>query len=57
MDSVGINILIAAYKAVSKVEGWIRLAAPSASVLRALQIVGIDDFIACRPTLREALAA
>lgn len=56
MDSVGINLLIEAYKAVSKAGGWIRLAAPSEFVLRVVQLVGIDRIIACRPTLREALA-
>ncbi|MFJ6530566.1 STAS domain-containing protein [Streptomyces longwoodensis] len=55
MDSTGVNILIAAYQAVTAAEGWIRLAAPTQAVLRVLQLVGIDSFIACRPTLREAL--
>ncbi|MFI6039247.1 STAS domain-containing protein [Streptomyces sp. NPDC051315] len=57
MDSTGINILIAAYQAVAKVGGWLRLAAPTDSVLRVLQLVGVDDIIECHPTLHEALAS
>ncbi|MCZ0210712.1 STAS domain-containing protein [Streptomyces sp. UMAF16] len=55
MDSTGINILIAAYQAVSGAGGWLRLAAPTDSVLRVLQLVGIDAVIDCRETLRQAL--
>lgn len=55
MDSTGINILIAAYQSVTKVGGWLRLAAPTDSVLRVLQLVGVDDVIDCRETLRQAL--
>ncbi|MGA5120900.1 STAS domain-containing protein [Streptomyces pseudogriseolus] len=57
MDSTGINILIAAYRAVTKVGGWLRLAAPTDSVMRVLQLVGLDDIIECHPSLHEALAA
>ncbi|MEU3297669.1 STAS domain-containing protein [Streptomyces longwoodensis] len=55
MDSTGINLLVAAYQTVTRAGGWIRLASPPESVLRVLQLVGVDDLIACRPTLREAL--
>ncbi|MER5831389.1 STAS domain-containing protein [Streptomyces sp. NPDC002130] len=55
MDSTGINILIAAYQAVTAAGGWIRLAGPAGSVMRTLQIVGVDDVIDCRADLREAL--
>ncbi|MEU0333825.1 STAS domain-containing protein [Streptomyces sp. NPDC006193] len=55
MDSSGINILINAYQAVTDAGGWLRLAAPTDSVHRVLQLVGVDDVIACRPTLHEAL--
>jgi stage II sporulation protein AA (anti-sigma F factor antagonist) len=55
MDSTGINILIAAYQAVTEAGGWLRLAAPTDSVLRVLQLVGIDAVIDCRETLRQAL--
>lgn len=57
MDSTGINILIAAYQAVTEVGGWLRLAGPIDSVLRVLQLVGVDDIVECHPTLHEALAA
>ncbi|MEU3413849.1 MULTISPECIES: STAS domain-containing protein [unclassified Streptomyces] len=56
MDSTGINILIAAHQAAAEAGGWLRLAAPAAPVLRTLQIVGVDEVIACRPTLRDALS-
>lgn len=55
MDSTGVNILIAAYRTISEAGGWVRLAAPSKTVLRVVQLVGIDHLIACRPTLRGAL--
>ncbi|MFF0107825.1 STAS domain-containing protein [Streptomyces hirsutus] len=56
MDSSGINILIAAYKNVTAADGWIRLAAPTAPVLRVLQLVRVDDLIHCYPDLSQALA-
>ncbi|MER8225315.1 STAS domain-containing protein [Streptomyces sp. NPDC094143] len=55
MDSTGINILTAAYQAVTEASGRLRLAAPTDSVLYVLQLVGIDDVIDCRETLRQAL--
>ncbi|GAB2895922.1 hypothetical protein GCM10027074_74370 [Streptomyces deserti] len=55
MDSSGINILIAAHQAVTAAGGWLRLAGPTGSVMRILQLVGVDALIDCRPTLREAL--
>ncbi|MFC8146788.1 STAS domain-containing protein [Streptomyces paradoxus] len=56
MDSTGINIFIAAHRALTEAGGWIRLAAPSEAVLRLLQIVGVDAVIDCRETLRQALS-
>ncbi|MEV6116338.1 STAS domain-containing protein [Streptomyces sp. NPDC052109] len=56
MDSSGINILIAAHIRLSETGGWLRLAAPTDSVLRTLQIVGVDAVIDCRETLRDALS-
>ncbi|MER5836281.1 STAS domain-containing protein [Streptomyces sp. NPDC002130] len=56
MDSSGINTLIAAYQAVTEAGGWIRLAGAQQTVLRTLQIVGVDAVIDCRPTLRQALS-
>jgi stage II sporulation protein AA (anti-sigma F factor antagonist) len=55
MDSSGINIFIVAHRALGEAGGRLRLAAPTEPVLRTLQIVGVDEVIDCRPTLREAL--
>ena len=55
MDSSGINIFLAAHRALSEAGGWLRLAAAGESVLRTLQIVGIDEIINCHPTLPDAL--
>lgn len=55
MDSSGINILIAAHQDLTEAGGWLRLAAPTGAVLRVLQLVGVDQFIACHPSLNEAL--
>ncbi|MFF4018714.1 STAS domain-containing protein [Streptomyces sp. NPDC001843] len=56
MDSSGINILISAHRRLTEAGGWLRLAAPTETVLRTLQIVGIDTVIDCRETLRHALS-
>jgi stage II sporulation protein AA (anti-sigma F factor antagonist) len=56
MDSTGINIFIAAHRALTEASGWIRLAAPGEAVMRTLQIVGVDTVIDCRETLRQALS-
>ncbi|MEU8825146.1 STAS domain-containing protein [Streptomyces sp. NPDC048636] len=55
MDSTGINIFIAAHRALVEAGGWLRLAEAAEAVLRTLQIVGVDAVIGCRPTLRQAL--
>ncbi|MFI6334029.1 STAS domain-containing protein [Streptomyces sp. NPDC050535] len=55
MDSSGINMLISAYRAAEDARGWLRVAGARASVLRVIELVGIDSFIPCLPTLREAL--
>ncbi|MDH6554215.1 anti-anti-sigma factor [Streptomyces sp. SAI-133] len=57
MDSTGINILIAAHHNATAAGGWLRLAAPTNSVMRTIQIVGLDTVIDCHPTLHEALSA
>jgi len=57
MDSSGINILIAAHHALSRAGGWLRLAAPTHSVRRTMNIVGVDEFIDCRETVRQALSS
>ncbi|MFF1442440.1 STAS domain-containing protein [Streptomyces sp. NPDC058295] len=56
MDSIGIDIFIAAHRALTEAGGWIRLAAPTEAVMRFLQIVGVDAVIDCRETLRQALS-
>ncbi|WP_329272385.1 STAS domain-containing protein [Streptomyces pseudovenezuelae] len=56
MDSTGINILIAVHRTVTAADGWLRLAAPTDSVMRTLQIVGVDTLIDCYPTVRHALS-
>ncbi|MFE9498799.1 STAS domain-containing protein [Streptomyces collinus] len=55
MDSSGINILINAHNTLSEAGGWLRLAATSEPVMRTITLVGIDSFIDCRETLRQAL--
>ncbi|MGA4867166.1 STAS domain-containing protein [Streptomyces lavendulocolor] len=55
IDSSGINILIAAHHTISKAGGWLRLAAPTTTVMRTLSLVGVDAFIDCRDTLTQAL--
>ncbi|MFI7501645.1 STAS domain-containing protein [Streptomyces sp. NPDC049687] len=57
MDSSGINVFVAAHRQVSGAEGWLRIAAAQESVLRLLQLVGVDDFISCHPTVEQALSA
>jgi anti-anti-sigma factor len=57
MDSSGINALIAAHQAMSDAQGWLRIAGAQASVLRVLQLVGLDQVIGCHPTLEQALTA
>ncbi|MFJ8510085.1 STAS domain-containing protein [Streptomyces avermitilis] len=55
MDSSGINVFVAAQRAVSGPEGWLRIAAAQGPVLHVLQLVGIDAFISCHPTVEQAL--
>lgn len=55
MDSSGINVLITAHLAARNAEGWLRVSGARKSVLRVLELVGVDSLIPCRPTLREAL--
>ncbi|MEU4039838.1 STAS domain-containing protein [Streptomyces collinus] len=57
MDSSGINLFIAAHQALSEAGGWIRLAGASDPVRRVLELVGVDTFIDCHASLREALTA
>ncbi|MFE7169735.1 STAS domain-containing protein [Streptomyces sp. NPDC057616] len=57
MDSSGINSLVTAYRAVSKVDGWLRIAGPKDSVQRVLSLVGVDRLVSCHATLEQALHA
>ncbi|MGW6891064.1 STAS domain-containing protein [Streptomyces chartreusis] len=56
MDSSGINALIAAHQGMSDAQGWLRIAGAQASVLRVLELVGLDQVIGCHPTVEQALA-
>ncbi|MFF7369034.1 STAS domain-containing protein [Streptomyces tricolor] len=56
MDSSGINVLIAAHRRLTEAGGWLRLTAPTGSVLRTPQIVGVDTLIDCRDILRDAVS-
>jgi anti-anti-sigma factor len=55
MDSSGINVLVTAHQQAAGSQGWLRIAAAQDSVLRVLQIVGLDHVIDCHPTLEQAL--
>ncbi|MER7408462.1 STAS domain-containing protein [Streptomyces sp. NPDC000070] len=56
MDSSGINVLIAAHQSMSDAQGWLRLAGARNSVLRVLELVGLDQVIGCHSTVEQALA-
>ncbi|MER6160501.1 STAS domain-containing protein [Streptomyces sp. NPDC001868] len=56
MDSSGINVLISAHQSMSDAQGCLRIAGAQASVLRVLQLVGLDQVIGCHPTVEQALA-
>jgi stage II sporulation protein AA (anti-sigma F factor antagonist) len=57
MDSSGINVFITAHRKVSQAQGWLRIAGAQESVLRVLQMVGVDTVIPCHPTVEQALNA
>lgn len=57
MDSSGVNALISAFHTTQAAQGWLRLAGARGAVLRTLQLVGLDTFVPCHPTLEDALAA
>ncbi|MEV7323312.1 STAS domain-containing protein [Streptomyces sp. NPDC093970] len=57
MDSSGINALIAAHQATRTARGWLRLAGVGDSVLRTVQLVGLDTLATCHPTVRAAITA
>jgi anti-anti-sigma regulatory factor len=41
----------------SDAQGWLRIAGAQESVLRLLEIVGLDEVIGCHPTVDQALTA
>ncbi|WP_308010817.1 STAS domain-containing protein [Streptomyces sp. AC495_CC817] len=55
MDSSGINALITAHQGMSDAQGWLRMAGAQTSVLRVLQLVGLNQVIDCHPTVEQAL--
>ncbi|MFF4985504.1 STAS domain-containing protein [Streptomyces sp. NPDC001046] len=57
MDSSGINVLVATRRQVSQAGGWLRIAGAQESVLRVLQMTGVDSLIDCLPTIEQALTA
>jgi anti-anti-sigma factor len=57
MDSSGINVFVAAHQAASDDQGRLRIAGAQESVLRLLEIVGLDEVIGCHPTVDQALTA
>ncbi|GGR76332.1 hypothetical protein GCM10010269_14390 [Streptomyces humidus] len=57
MDSSGINVFVTTHRRVSGAQGWLRIAGAQESVVRLLQLVGIDEIIPCHRTVEEALNA
>ncbi|MFF6914079.1 anti-sigma factor antagonist [Streptomyces sp. NPDC012466] len=57
MDSSGINVFVTAHQQVSGANGWMRIAGAQHSVLRVLQLVGVDTLIPCHDTTEQALSA
>lgn len=57
MDSSGINVFVNAHRRVTGAQGWLRIAGAQESVLRLLNIVGIDEIIDCHPSVEQALNA
>ncbi|MFD9437117.1 STAS domain-containing protein [Streptomyces sp. NPDC060002] len=55
MDSSGINVLVATHKSMNDAQGWLRIAGAQESVLRLLEIVGLNDVIPCHATVEQAL--
>lgn len=57
IDSTGMNVLIATYQSLTQAGGWLRLAAPTDTVLRTLQLIGLPTVIDCHTTLHDALTS
>ncbi|MER6434245.1 STAS domain-containing protein [Streptomyces sp900105245] len=56
MDSSGVNVFLFAHRDFGRAGGWLRLAGVCGSVLRILQLGGLDNVLDCRASLREALS-
>ena len=56
-DSRGVRALVLAHERAAASGAELRLAAPSASVLRVLGVLGLDGWLAIYPSLAEALPA
>jgi anti-sigma B factor antagonist len=57
MDSGGLSVIVACYKAATAAGGSLVLAGPRPIVRRALEITGLHRRIPVKRTLQEALAA
>ncbi|MFD5129730.1 STAS domain-containing protein [Streptomyces olindensis] len=60
MDSSGLNVFVATHQHVSTTSdavGWVRIAGAQDSVMRVLQMTGVDRIIGCYPTTEQALTA
>ncbi|MFC8201629.1 STAS domain-containing protein [Streptomyces sp. NPDC057298] len=55
MDSSGINVLLLVHRAAAAAGGWVRVAGAQESVMRVVDIVGLDTVIAFYPTVDHAL--
>ncbi|WP_062650768.1 STAS domain-containing protein [Streptomyces maremycinicus] len=55
MDSSGINVFVNARRRVNDAQGWLRIAGAPQSIVRLLHLVGVDEIIACHPSVEEAL--
>ncbi|MEV7083649.1 STAS domain-containing protein [Streptomyces sp. NPDC093516] len=56
MDSAGINVFLTAHRSLTRAGGWLRLAAVGPTVIRTLQIVGLDTVLGIYETREQALA-
>ena len=56
-DSSGISMLVRAHQQAAANNTQLRLVVPSAAVLSALTLVGMDDLLPIYPSLSQALAA
>lgn len=57
MDSSGVNALLKARRDTHVSGGWMRIAGPQPSVLRVIELVGLDQAIPLYADVSEALTA